>query len=195
MCAKGNGCGGSPISILYRKTKVEIPGALLSSRPTTTPSSAAAERNAPSHSAEADASSIAESTGNHRAQIHRHQPLLLEQFGDVAAHDAAGEAFGNGRLAHAGFADQHRIVLVRRLSTCITRRISSSRTDDRVNLPLLCQCGQVAAVFVKRLEFGFGIFVGYALVAAQFDERFEHGVALQAVFGKNLFERRPGAVQ
>ncbi len=133
--------------------------------------------------------------GNHRAQIHRHQPLVLERFRHVAAHDAAGEAFGDGRLAHAGFADEHRIVLGAARQHLHHAADFLVAPDDRVNLPLLCQCGQVAAVFVERLEFVFGIFVGHALVAAQFGERLEHGVALQAVFGKNLFERRPGAVQ
>jgi hypothetical protein len=65
--------------------------------------------------------------GNHRAQIHGHEPLVLERFGHVAAHDAPGQALGNRRLAHARFADEHRIVFVRRVSTCMTRRISSSR--------------------------------------------------------------------
>ena len=35
----------------------------------------------------------------------------LQHFGNVARNDALREAFDDGRLAHAGFADQHGIVL------------------------------------------------------------------------------------
>ena len=49
--------------------------------------------------------------GDHRAQIHRDEPLVLQRFRHVAADDAPRQAFGDGRLAHARFADEHRIVL------------------------------------------------------------------------------------
>ena len=49
--------------------------------------------------------------GDQRAQVERHDALLLEALGHVAAHDALGEALGDGGLAHARLADEHRVVL------------------------------------------------------------------------------------
>ena len=49
--------------------------------------------------------------GDERAHVERDDALVLEAFGDVAAHDAAGEPFDDGGLADAGLADEHRIVL------------------------------------------------------------------------------------
>ena len=133
--------------------------------------------------------------GNHRAQIHRHQPLVLERFGHVAAHDAPGQAFGNGRLAHARFADEHRIVLRAARQHLHHAADFLVAADDRVNLPLPRQRGEVAPVFFERLKFALGIFVGHALVAAQLGQRLEHRVALEAMLGENLFQRRTAAVQ
>ena len=49
--------------------------------------------------------------GDERAQVERDDALVLEPLGHVAAHDALGEALDDGRLADAGLADQHRVVL------------------------------------------------------------------------------------
>ena len=49
--------------------------------------------------------------GHHRAQVERHHLLLLQRFRHVAGDNALGEALDDGRLAHAGLANQHRVVL------------------------------------------------------------------------------------
>ena len=49
--------------------------------------------------------------GDHGAEVDRDQLLVLELVGHVAADDALGQAFDDGGLADAGFADQHRVVL------------------------------------------------------------------------------------
>ena len=46
-----------------------------------------------------------------RAHIERDDAPVLQPFGNVAAHDALGQALHDGGLAHARLADQHRIVL------------------------------------------------------------------------------------
>ena len=46
-----------------------------------------------------------------RAQIERHHALVLERLGDVALHDALGQAFDDRGLADTGLADQNRVVL------------------------------------------------------------------------------------
>ena len=48
--------------------------------------------------------------GDQRRQIERHDALRLQNFRHVAGDDALREAFDDGRLAHAGLADQHGIV-------------------------------------------------------------------------------------
>ncbi len=49
--------------------------------------------------------------GHQRAQVQRVEVLVLERLGHVAAHDRLGQALDHGRLAHAGLADQHGVVL------------------------------------------------------------------------------------
>ena len=73
--------------------------------------------------------------GDERAQVERHDALVLEALGHVAAHDALGEALDDGRLADARLADEHGLFLVRRVSTWMTRRISSSRPMTGSSLP------------------------------------------------------------
>ena len=46
-----------------------------------------------------------------RAHVEADDALVLETLGHVAAHDALREALDDGRLADAGFADEHRVVL------------------------------------------------------------------------------------
>ena len=49
--------------------------------------------------------------GDERAEVERDDALVLEALGDVAADDALGEALGDGGLADARLADEHRVVL------------------------------------------------------------------------------------
>ncbi len=49
--------------------------------------------------------------GDQRAHVERQQLLVLEAFGHVTLDDAQRQAFGDGRLADAGLADQDGIVL------------------------------------------------------------------------------------
>jgi hypothetical protein len=51
---------------------------------------------------------------------------------DVTVDDALGQAFGDGSLANAGIADEQRIVLRRRQSTCTVRSISFA-ADQRID--------------------------------------------------------------
>ena len=49
--------------------------------------------------------------GDQRAHVERDDALVLQALRHVALHDAQRQPFGDGRLADARFADQHRIVL------------------------------------------------------------------------------------
>ena len=49
--------------------------------------------------------------GHQPAHVQRHHPLVVQRVGNVVADDLAGQALGDGGLAHAGLADEHRVVL------------------------------------------------------------------------------------
>ena len=49
--------------------------------------------------------------GDDQRKIERKDALVLEERRNVAANDSLGQAFDDRRLADAGFADQHGIVL------------------------------------------------------------------------------------
>ena len=49
--------------------------------------------------------------GDERAHVEREDGLVAQPLGHVAAHDALREALDDRRLADAGLADQHRVVL------------------------------------------------------------------------------------
>src|SRR5690606_10078576 len=49
--------------------------------------------------------------GHERTEVERVELLVLERLGDLAAHDVLSEALDDGRLADAGLADQHGVVL------------------------------------------------------------------------------------
>ena len=74
--------------------------------------------------------------GDHRAEVERDQPAVLEALGHVAGDDPLGEALDDRGLADARLADQHGVVLGAPAErTWITRRISSSRPITGSSLP------------------------------------------------------------
>jgi len=57
------------------------------------------------------------------------------------------------------------------------------------------QRGQVAAIFIQRLELVLRVGVGHALVSAQIGERPQDNLAFEVVGLENLFQRRPALVE
>ncbi len=110
----------------------------------------------------------------------------MSSFGDVSIDDALRQAFGDGRLTHAGFADQGRVIL------CAPRKHLHHAADlfiaadDRVQLSLAGHIGQVAPVFFQCLIGRFGILRGDALRAADGLEGVEDGVLRKPVRGEAL---------
>jgi hypothetical protein len=133
--------------------------------------------------------------GDHRAEVHRHQALVLERFRHVAADDAAGQALDDGRLAGARLADEDGVVLGAAGQHLHDAADFLVAPDDGINFPGAGQGGQVAAIFFQRLKFVFGIGVGHALVAAQIGQAFQDGVAFEALGLENLFEGRAAVFQ
>ena len=97
--------------------------------------------------------------GDERAHVERDDPLVLEAFGHVAADDAAGQAFDDGGLADAGLADEHRVVLRAARQHLDDAADLLVAADDRIELALARQLGQVAAVALERLVLAFGVLV------------------------------------
>src|SRR5262249_615281 len=70
-----------------------------------------------------------------RAEVERHPPLVARPVRPVAGHDALGQALDDGRLAHAGLADQHRVVLRPPREHLDDPAHLVVPADDRVELP------------------------------------------------------------
>ena len=110
-----------------------------------------------------------------RAQVERHDPLLAQPVGHVAAHDALGEALGDGGLADSRLADEDRVVLrpaAEHLDDATDLLVAS---DDRVQLALAGGLGQVAAVFLEGLVGRLGVLVRHAMAPSDLSERFQGG--------------------
>ena len=89
--------------------------------------------------------------GDQRAHVERDDSLVLEILRHVAAHDALRQTFDDRRLADTGLADQHRVVLGPAREHLHDPPDLFVAADDRVELALLRQLGQVAAVLLQRL--------------------------------------------
>ena len=89
--------------------------------------------------------------GDHQREVERDDLLVPQQFGDVAARDLLRQAFGDGGLANAGFAEQHGVVLraaAEHLDDAFDLVLAA---DDGIQLALLGKFGQVPA---KRAQGG-----------------------------------------
>ena len=101
--------------------------------------------------------------GDERAEVERHEALVLEPLGDVAVHDSLGEPLDDGSLADAGFADEHRIVLGAARQDLDDAANLFVATDDRVELALACRLGEIASVALSAWYWFSGVLVGDAV--------------------------------
>ena len=103
--------------------------------------------------------------GDERAHVERQQLLVFEPLRHVAIDDAQRETLDDRRLADAGLADQHRIVLRAARQHLDGAADFLVAADDRVELALARRFGEVAGVFLQRviLVFGGGRVGGAAL--------------------------------
>ena len=106
-------------------------------------------------------------SGDHGAQVECHDLLIAQAAGDVARHDALGEALDDGRLAGAGLADEHGVVLGAAAEHLHGAAYLVVAADDRVELALAGLLGEVLPVLLEALELRLGIALGDAGVAAQ----------------------------
>ena len=83
--------------------------------------------------------------------------LVLEAFGHFAVDDALREAFDDGGLADAGFADQHRVVLGAPLQHLDGAADLVVAADHRIELAARGALGEIDGVFRQRLAAFLGI--------------------------------------
>ena len=111
--------------------------------------------------------------GDERAHVERDDALVLQPLGHVAADDALRQPLDDGGLADAGLADEDRVVLGAARQHLDDAADLLVAADDRVELALARQLGEVAAVALERLVLALGILVGDALRAADRGQRLE----------------------
>ena len=88
--------------------------------------------------------------GHDQRQIQSQNPLVGQKTGHVAVGDLLGESFDDGRLAHARFADQHRIVLrspAQNLDETLQFVIAA---DEGIQRSIRGRLGQIAAEFAQQ---------------------------------------------
>src|SRR5207245_7180420 len=90
---------------------------------------------------------------------------------DVAADGPRAVALAARGLADARLANEHRIVLGAAREHLDHAPDLLVAADDRVDLALAREVGEVAAVLFERLVLAFGIRVGDALAAPNFFQR------------------------
>ena len=117
--------------------------------------------------------------GDHRAQVQRDHALVLQRLGHVARHDPLRQSLDDRGLAHAGLADQDRVVLRAAGQHLDHAAHLFVAADHRVELALPRLLGEVAAVALERLVLLLGVLVGDALTPAHLGERRQHTVARQ----------------
>ena len=98
------------------------------------------------------------------------QPAVAQRAGDVAGDDALGEALDDRRLADAGLADEHRVVLRAAAEHLDDAADLLVAADDRVELALLGALGEVDAEALERLEALLGVLVAHAVRADGLDD-------------------------
>ena len=92
--------------------------------------------------------------GDDPAQVELDEPLAAQRLGDLVVHDPLREPLGDRGLAHAGIADQHRVVLGAPRQDLDGLLDLLVPPDHRVDLALPGEGGQVAAELVQRRRAG-----------------------------------------
>ncbi len=104
--------------------------------------------------------------GDHRAEVERDDALVLQRLGNVARGDAAGEPLDDRGLSDAGVADEDRVVLRAPRQHLHHAADLLVAADDRIELALPGELGEVLRVALQSLVLFLGVGVGHAASAA-----------------------------
>ena len=109
--------------------------------------------------------------GDQGAQVEGDHPLALQSFGNVTLGDALGEALRDRGLADARLTDEHGVVLRPPGQDLDDAADLFVAADDRIELAVFGQLGQVTTVLLEGLVLGLRVLIRDALVAANLAER------------------------
>ena len=118
--------------------------------------------------------------GNEQAHVYRNHALAFEWLGHLARSDTLGEAFDDGRLTDARLANQHRIVLGAAHQDFHEPQNLVFAANDRIELAVGGQRGQIDTIFFERLEATLGSRAVDGSTTAHFIKSTGEYVALQA---------------
>ncbi len=114
--------------------------------------------------------------GHQAAEVQGKEALVLEGIRHVSRDDPAGKPFHDGRLADSRLADEDGVVLRAPRQHLHDAADLLVPADDRVQLLLAREVGEVPAVFFQGLVARLGVLVGDPLVAADGLERLHGGL-------------------
>ena len=129
--------------------------------------------------------------GDERAHVEREDALVFQAFRHFAVDDALGEAFDDRRLADAGLANEHRIVLGAPLEHLDRAANFVVAPDHGVELARLRPRGEVDGVLFQRLARLFRIGVVHGVAAADLGDGLVERALDDASFLENLAEWPP----
>ena len=110
-------------------------------------------------------------SSHHGPQVELYHLLAAEDLGHVVLGDLAGQPFGDGRLAHTGLADEHRVVLGPAAEHLDHAQDLCVAPDDRIQFAFAGQLGQVAAELFQGAVAALGLRAGDLLATANlFDD-------------------------
>ena len=95
--------------------------------------------------------------GHERAQVQRDDATVQEIVGHLRAHDPLGKALDDRRLAHAGFSDQHGVVLGPPAEDLQHPLDLVQPADDRIQRALLREMGEVSPELIQRRGIAFPV--------------------------------------
>ena len=128
--------------------------------------------------------------GDQRADVERDHAPVAQRLGHVARDDPPREPLDDGGLAHAGLADQDRVVLRAPGQHLDHAPNLVVAPDHRVELALLGRLGEVAPEALERLVAVLGVLVGHAVRAAHLLDRLGELVARGAHVDRGLAGER-----
>ena len=123
-----------------------------------------------------------------RSHIERHDTLVFEALGDVAANDTLGEPLRDRRLSDSRLADENGVVLRSAGENLDHTTDLVVSADDRIELALSGELREISAVLGKRLVGRLGVRRRNPLGAADVFQHAEHCLTRDA----SVLQKPPG---
>ena len=133
--------------------------------------------------------------GDERSQVQLGDALVLEPLGHVAPDDPLGQSLDDGCLAHARLAYQDRVVLGAPGEDLDDPPDLLVPADDRVQLPLAGQLGQVPSILLQGCVGALRRGAGDPLAAPDSHQGLEHNVAGDARLAQDALHGAAGMVE